>query len=499
MKKNLGFGIVEVIVAMSIFIIIAVTAVTTIIGSFSTNRLGDEETKATLIAQEGLEAARSIKNQGWANPFLGTLCTSGCGVSISGGVWSWLGSSNTSGNFTRIITVANVQRNGGSDIVTSGGTDDPDTKKVTSTVTWNFTPARNNTVSLATYLTNFRKAIGGDWSSPLADGSLDLTAGNSGAAAANGNAIAYSGNYAYLGRATSGGREIYAIDASNSSAPTLCANCQRELGGNVNDIEISGNYAYMASSNNAQELQIIDISSPTSLNTATLTILNLTAGNSGNDNADAVAVAVSGTTLYMIRNGGNEFISFNIATPTSPSINGTGSGITGVPSDMVIVGSYAFVTSDDNAAELQVINLSTLNRDAVFNLNSGNNNANALSVIYAGSDRLLIGRASSAAPELYSINISTPTSPSLASTVEIGNDVVDISFGNNLIFLATNNNAADFLVINGSNLDSLPALPAFGQLNIEDSPQDLTYEASVDRVFVASSSDTTELQIIMPQ
>lgn len=150
-----GFGIVEVIVAMGLFVIIATTAVVTVAGTFSTNRLGDEETHATLIAQKGLEAARSMKNQGWTTPFLGTSCTSGCGISLGSGVYSWLGTGNTAVQYTRVINVSDVERDGSGDIVTSGGTVDPNTKKITSTVTWNFTPSRSNTVAVSTYVTDW--------------------------------------------------------------------------------------------------------------------------------------------------------------------------------------------------------------------------------------------------------------------------------------------------------------------------------------------------------
>ena len=159
MKNNLGFGIIEIIVAMALFVTVAVTGIVTVIGSFSANRLGDEQTKATVFAQSGLEAVRSIKNQGWASPLLTTNCTVGCGLGLNGSSWSWSGTNNTLDKFTRVITVSDVQRDLTGTIVVSGGINDSDTKKVNSTVTWNFTPTRNNTVSLSTYLTNFRKAI----------------------------------------------------------------------------------------------------------------------------------------------------------------------------------------------------------------------------------------------------------------------------------------------------------------------------------------------------
>lgn len=484
---------------MAIFLTIVMVGVTTVVGSFSTNQLGNEETFATLYAQEGIEAARSIKNQGWQTPFQSTSCISGCGITNLEGSWKWLASNNVLDGYTRTITVTNVQRDGNGNVVESGGTDDPDTKKISSEVSWNFSPTRNNTLTLETYLTNFRKSIVGNWALPQVQFIFDLTADNSGAAQADAISIAYASGYVYLGRSSSGGTELQAILFSGMSNPSLCANCQRELGGDINDIEISGNYAYIASSNNSQELQVIDISSPTSLNTATLATVDLTSGNSGNNNADAIAIATSGTNLYMARNGGNELIKFDISTPTNPSISATNSEFEGTPSDMVIVGNYAYITSDSNTAELQIFNLSTLARIAVLNLNEGNTNANALSVTYADNDRLLLGRAAHAqSPELYSINIQTPVSPQIVSTVEIGNDITDLSYGNALLFLAVSNNNSDFQIINANNLDLLPTLPAYAQLNIANSPRDLLYNILLDKVFIANSNNSEELIIIEP-
>ena len=49
---NQGFSIVEVMLAVFMFAIIAVTGITTILHSYSVNRLGEEETFATLYAGE---------------------------------------------------------------------------------------------------------------------------------------------------------------------------------------------------------------------------------------------------------------------------------------------------------------------------------------------------------------------------------------------------------------------------------------------------------------
>lgn len=495
---NKGYGLIEIIVAVSLFATIATVGIIVIVGSFTTNRLGEEHTQASLFAQEGIEAARSMKNQGWNSVFLATDCSAGCGVSSGGGSWLWSGSQNAWENLSRIITVEEVLRDGSGTIVTSGGTADPDTRRVVSTVTWDFTPTRENTVELITYFTNFVKTISSDWSTPQILGTFDLTASNSGNNTANANAVAYQSDYVYLGRLTSGGTELFAVDVSTPSTPSLCANCQRELGGSVNDIEIDGNYAYLASAANGSELQIIDISNPTNLNTASIATFDLTAGNSGSSTADAIAVAKTGNTLYMIRAGGNEFIRFNVTNPLAPSLNGTNGTLDGTPTDMVIVGSYAYVTSTSNSNELQIFDLSSLARVGTFNLDSGNGNADALSIEVISSSRIAIGRASSGAPEIYIMNLSSPTAPTLATTVELGANAVDLSYGNNLLFVLTNNTTTDLRILDATNPDSIPVTP-LGTSNLANSPLDGYFASLDDRYFVVGSSDTNELEILTGQ
>jgi len=153
--SNKGQSIIEVIVAMAIFIIIASSSVIAVLGSFSTTRLAEEETQAALFATEGLEAAQSIRNQDWDN-----LTTGDHGLVNASSIWAFSGTSddpNGSDKFTRTIAVADVERDESGDVVESDGTVDEDTKKITATITWNFTPTRENTVEMVTYLTNWQK------------------------------------------------------------------------------------------------------------------------------------------------------------------------------------------------------------------------------------------------------------------------------------------------------------------------------------------------------
>lgn len=152
-----GQSIIEVIVAVSIMMIIAASAVVAILSSFSSTRLAEEETQAAWLAAQGLEAVQSIRNQSWSS-----LTNGNHGLVPSGSLWIFSGTTDvdTSGKFTRVINIADVQRNSSGNIVTSGGTVDAESKRVKATVTWNFTPARSNSVDMTMYLTDWQKSRG---------------------------------------------------------------------------------------------------------------------------------------------------------------------------------------------------------------------------------------------------------------------------------------------------------------------------------------------------
>lgn len=158
MKKysTKSFSVIEVILAAALFVILSTGAVSVILQGLDSNRLGEEQTIANQYASEGIEAIRSIKNQAFTN----LVNSAGVGVTQSGGVWIFSGSNNVlSSKYTRVLTVSDVQRDGSGNIVTSGGTLDPLTKKITSTVSWNFTPTRSDSVALTSYLTDWRSNI----------------------------------------------------------------------------------------------------------------------------------------------------------------------------------------------------------------------------------------------------------------------------------------------------------------------------------------------------
>ena len=155
---------IEIILSAALFMIIATGSITVILQGLDSNRLGKEQAVASQYAAEGLEATRSIKNQAYAS----LVNTTGTGIRRStSNIWEFFGTNNilvhnSTDNYIRTIKIEAVNRDGvppSGNVVISGGTLDPDTKKVTSTVAWNFTPSRTNSVVLTSYLSDWRKPI----------------------------------------------------------------------------------------------------------------------------------------------------------------------------------------------------------------------------------------------------------------------------------------------------------------------------------------------------
>lgn len=147
-----GQSVVEVIVAVSIFVIIAASSVITILGSFMTSRLAEEQTQASFYASEGIGAVSSIRDQNWSN-----LIDGNYGLTASGGQWAFAGTSDLLGKFTRSVQISSVARDASGNIVDIGGTTDTNTKKITANITWNFVPSRLSSISTTTYLTNWQE------------------------------------------------------------------------------------------------------------------------------------------------------------------------------------------------------------------------------------------------------------------------------------------------------------------------------------------------------
>ena len=153
--------------------------VAVVLGQSRLRNRGDS-TQAVFLAQEGIDAARSIRDNGWLN-----LTNGNHGLQRTGGYWSFLGASEViDGTYTRVIAVSDVNRDGSGNIVTSGGTVDPRTKLVSATVSWTpgvFVP---RAVSVQAYLVDWNVY---DWTQTT---DADFNAGTHGSTVVSGSGMA---------------------------------------------------------------------------------------------------------------------------------------------------------------------------------------------------------------------------------------------------------------------------------------------------------------------
>ncbi len=135
--SNRAFSQVEVLLAVALYGII-VTGVIGVLAIGQRNAsVSGERGRAVALAEEGLEIVANLRNASFSNLTNGTH-----GLALSGNQWILSGSSDVSGIFTRQITIATVDAN---------------RKQITSTVTWQQDPQRTGSVSLVSYVSNWKR------------------------------------------------------------------------------------------------------------------------------------------------------------------------------------------------------------------------------------------------------------------------------------------------------------------------------------------------------
>lgn len=465
-------GIIDIIVAMAILTIVVSSGVVVLATGFSLNRLSVNEVQANALAQEGIEAVRSIQGKSWSSFAAGNY-----GLTKTGGQWNLTTGSETIGQFTRTITIAGVGRNAGN-LVDSGGTPEPDAFKVTSQVAWNFNSARSDSVSAVTYLTNYAKTIGINWANATQQAAVDLTGTN------DGLKIAVSGNYAYVTR-VDGTPDFMIIDVSNPGSPVVKGTLA--LAGQPNNIVVSGNYAYIASSNGTTELQVIDVSNvnaPTQLGSYDA------AGT-----AAGLAVAISGNTVYLTKasSGSPEIYAINVANPAAPTL--LGSLELGANSNAIVVsGSYAYVASGLDTQELQIINIANPAAMSIVASYNAPGNQDALSVAVVGST-VILGRTGNVG--FVVLTFTAPSTVTLQSTTANSGAVNDIDVDPNgkYIFLATASSTQEFIIYDITILTAPTLTKAFNASGIYNG---VAYSPTLDRAFVVGAVDTAEFIVYQP-
>ncbi|MDO8424315.1 MAG: prepilin-type N-terminal cleavage/methylation domain-containing protein [bacterium] len=155
-----GFSIVEILAAIVVISIALVGLSGLASFSLRASSLAEQTAQANSIAQETIESLRNFRDGTyWNINGLGTLAMDVNYYPQETGSplkWQLVQGTGTTGMFTRKIVLSNVQRDANDNIVGSGGTNDPQTKKVVATVSWQ-ERGKSHKVEITTYLTAWKQ------------------------------------------------------------------------------------------------------------------------------------------------------------------------------------------------------------------------------------------------------------------------------------------------------------------------------------------------------
>jgi Tfp pilus assembly protein PilV len=129
-----GMSIFEIVLAAAILAVAAAGFVGAYALSVQSRKSAADRVHASFLAEEGLEAARAMRDGSFSNLVNGTW-----GLATTSNQWNLLGPQDVTAGFTRQITIADA---------------DSSTKQVTAAVSWRSPGSTTSTVSLATYLAN---------------------------------------------------------------------------------------------------------------------------------------------------------------------------------------------------------------------------------------------------------------------------------------------------------------------------------------------------------
>ena len=151
-----GLTLAEVVVASAIILILVVALFSAYTAYLKVAFSGINTVKAAFLAEEGIEAVKLLRDQSWTKNIAPLTAGANYYFAYNTGMSFW---STTTPNtfidslFERKFVLSAVNRDPTTQDISPGGTDDPNTKLVTVSVSWSERGATSSK-SVATYVTN---------------------------------------------------------------------------------------------------------------------------------------------------------------------------------------------------------------------------------------------------------------------------------------------------------------------------------------------------------
>ncbi len=155
MTNNRGQSILEIILALALFVLVVSGLAVFLLSSFQFNTRSQDFIKAGFLAQEALEAVKSIRDRSWNN-----LSYEQSAVATSS-IWYFVGegTSENIGKFERVISFEDVYRDNNYEIVEASNPNavlDASSTLIRVRVSWSITENKKDSVEYISYLTNWR-------------------------------------------------------------------------------------------------------------------------------------------------------------------------------------------------------------------------------------------------------------------------------------------------------------------------------------------------------
>jgi prepilin-type N-terminal cleavage/methylation domain-containing protein len=319
------------------------------------------------------------------------------------------------------------------------------------------------------------------WNSPVLQASLDFASSNT-----DGLKVATVGNFAYVVMSSTS-NNFRVVEITNPATPVLRATLTLPATSTPSNIFVSGNFAYISSSSDTQELQVVNISNPASPSAV--------GSYNALGSANATSIFVANNIAYLTRQYNStvptdpELVLINVTTPTSPALLGS-LNLNGNSNDIYVSGNYAYIASSDNTQDLQVVDVGVPSTPTLASTLDLANTNDAITIIGSGT-KVYVGKNDGF---VFDVTISNPLAPTSTVNRDTGTSVLDMDIVGSLLFLATSTTTDDFQVLNLAN-----NLARLGGINLASTLNGVVYNASLDRVIVVGTGNTTEVEIIRPQ
>lgn len=463
-----GFILAEMMIALAIFTITTVAIFGLVYaGKNGVIEQGDNLT-ASNYAQEGIEAARVYAHvNGWENVPVGTF-----GLTLVNNAWQTTSGATTQDKYSRLLTTEVYGDN---------------IKVVSSTVSWQNTHAVARQV---TQLTSFgaweirheENELSGDWRIPTVAGSSDITpAGNSGMN------LVVSGNYAYLvsQHGSNGSTDFHIFDITTPPNPTIRSSLNLDNSTMV-DVAVSGNYAYALSNTTANQVFVVDITSPTAPTFVRSFVCH------GGSKAKSLDIFSGNLFVGLEANAtGPELCKYTLGdNPALVSTNEIGANVNDVSG---LESGIVLATSADDGEVIFMNN--TVTPPTITSRYNAPGSADGLTVELRDFSLVYLGRQSSTDPDFYIIFNSPPyTSPSLRYSFRTNSSIYNIELANHLAFLATSDTNNELKILD---ISFNSAITRYDTTSLNFPQQPIGMDFSGNRVYFSVQSNQA-LRVIGP-